>query len=128
MPEKLEVLIIYGIIVTFLLLAPGFCVAKSFPWWLTLITLLPLALFVVMRSMRFMNEIESGLVCLILSALLGMLIPVVDIILEKRNASRDTKPTAACAPLDDKSSIDSFRNICQTPINPFVTPATLEDS
>jgi len=80
-------IIVYAVIVGLILIAPVVGFYSRLPWYAICASFIPLLLFVVMRIVGFMNEIESGLLCVILSILIALLFPGIKMVIDKRDKS-----------------------------------------
>ena len=90
--------IIAHIIITILIIAsPIVLYFSDYKGTPIFISLIPLGLFFAMRIVNFMNEIESGLVCAILSILIAFLIASINKI--KRNEYKNTNTASSSLPI-----------------------------
>ena len=77
MNEKITVIITYIIIFGVLATPPMVLFGNEYKPWMVIVACVPIAIFVLMRLLNFMNEIESGCLCIIMVVLVSMIFPAI---------------------------------------------------
>jgi hypothetical protein len=88
-------IVVYAVIVGLILIAPMICIYSKLPWFAIIGSFVPLIIFVLMRIVGFMNEIESGLLCIILSILISLLFPAIKMVIDRKEKESKVNESSA---------------------------------